>query len=246
MNIHALWCHPRSESTAFERIMRERGDVSVLHEPFMYDYYLNRAPALFPDFAPAPDHPSSFDAIEAMILERARDNTVFFKDMAYYVVDELPRRQPFLQAMTHSFLIRDPVESVLSYARRDPGFSLVEVGLEAQHRLYLALLKAGVEPLVITADALREQPRETLSRYWDHAGLPFAEHAFSWDNRVPADWEAVKQWHAAALSSGAIQRPDASLDSAAALAELGPPYTDYAAHHRPFYDALKAVADHQK
>ena len=42
--IIALWSHPRSMSTAFERIMRARGDLDCLHEPFMYDYYINRAP----------------------------------------------------------------------------------------------------------------------------------------------------------------------------------------------------------
>ncbi|HUF56321.1 MAG TPA: hypothetical protein VMM55_07145 [Thermohalobaculum sp.] len=30
--IVALWCHPRAMSTAFERLMRERGDMTVLHE----------------------------------------------------------------------------------------------------------------------------------------------------------------------------------------------------------------------
>ena len=38
--IIALWVHPRSMSTAIERIMRERGDLDCLHEPFMYYYYV--------------------------------------------------------------------------------------------------------------------------------------------------------------------------------------------------------------
>ncbi|MDH3659971.1 MAG: hypothetical protein OEU92_08075 [Alphaproteobacteria bacterium] len=40
--IIALWCHPRSMSTAIERIMRERGDCRCFHEPFLYDYYVAR------------------------------------------------------------------------------------------------------------------------------------------------------------------------------------------------------------
>ncbi|MEZ5772185.1 MAG: hypothetical protein R3D61_11380 [Defluviimonas denitrificans] len=40
--IIAMWSHPRSMSTAIERIMRERGDLDCLHEPFMYDYYVHR------------------------------------------------------------------------------------------------------------------------------------------------------------------------------------------------------------
>lgn len=31
--IIALWCHPRSMSTAMERVMRERGDCRCFHEP---------------------------------------------------------------------------------------------------------------------------------------------------------------------------------------------------------------------
>ena len=36
--VYAMWSHPRSMSTAIERIMRERGDLDCAHEPFMYDY----------------------------------------------------------------------------------------------------------------------------------------------------------------------------------------------------------------
>ena len=34
-----LCAHPRSMSTAIERIMRERGDLDCLHEPFLHYYY---------------------------------------------------------------------------------------------------------------------------------------------------------------------------------------------------------------
>jgi hypothetical protein len=37
-----LWAHPRSMSTAIERVMRERGDFDCLYEPFLRCYYLVR------------------------------------------------------------------------------------------------------------------------------------------------------------------------------------------------------------
>lgn len=40
--IIALWIHPRSNSTAFERVMTERKDLKILHEPFAYFYYVNQ------------------------------------------------------------------------------------------------------------------------------------------------------------------------------------------------------------
>ena len=246
MTIHALWCHPRSVSTAFERIMRERDDLDVLHEPFLYDYYLNQTAGLFPDFAPDPAHPRTFVDIRDMILERAGRQPVFFKDMAFYVVDVLPQDSAFMTQMTHCFLVRDPAESILSYHRRDPNFALKEVGIEAQHRLYQLLCDAGIRPLVVTADDLRTDPQATMKRYWDHVGLPDAPHAFAWDNTLPDGWGAVKEWHTETLRSGAIRQPATGRDYRAELAALGAPFTQYDAHHRPFYAALKQIAAHQK
>jgi hypothetical protein len=246
MNIHALWCHPRSVSTAFERLMRERHDMHVLHEPFMYDYYLNQSTELFPDFIPEAGHPLTFTDIREMILQHAVKQPVFFKDMAYYVERTLPKDTEFLSQMTHSFLIRDPAESILSYHRRDPNFSVTEVGLEAQYRLFQSLHEAGVTPYVVTADDLRTDPHKTLRKYWEYVKLPYVDGAFEWDNKVPDGWEAVKGWHTKALSSGAIQKPSNARDYHAELVRLGRPYTEYDAHHRPFYDALKNIAAHQK
>ena len=248
MNIHALWCHPRSVSTAFERIMRERGDLSVLHEPFMYHHYLTSTDRLFPEFTPDPGHPETYADIRAMILEKARTAPVFFKDMAYYVADALPQDAAFAGQMSHAFLLRDPVEAALSYARLDPDFTCLELGHEAQHRLYQALLAMGHTPLVLTADQLRDAPQRTLQRYWTHVGLEFAEHAFTWDNRVPEGWQSVKGWHREVLQSGAIHRPK-SADAAAELAKLGGRYAEYAAHHAPFYAQMRGIAEaqaHQK
>ncbi len=135
MRIHALWCHPRSVSTAFERIQRERGDLNVLHEPFMYHHYLTRSDGLFPDFTPEPGHPTTYGDIRQMILDQSVTQPVFFKDMAYYIDADLPGDPAFMDAMTHAFLIRDPAEAALSYQKRDPEFTQTELGHEAQYSL---------------------------------------------------------------------------------------------------------------
>ena len=56
--IIALWSHPRSMSTAMERIMRERGDCRCFHEPFICDYYVHRAVRSLPLFDVDPDQPA--------------------------------------------------------------------------------------------------------------------------------------------------------------------------------------------
>lgn len=229
--------------------MRARGDLDALHEPFMYHHYLNRAGRLFPDFAPEPGHPTTYEDIRAMILARAEGRPLFFKDMAYYVAADLPCDPEFAGAMTHAFLIRDPAEAIVSYAAKDPDFTSEELGYEAQFQLYEALRGMGHAPLVLTADRLRADPEATMRRYWAHAGLPFVAKAFHWDDAVPEGWQSVVGWHGEVLARGAIAPPDDARDHAAELAALGPPYTGYDRHHRPFYAALRAVADdadHQK
>ena len=47
--IVALWAVPRSTSTAFEWMMRQRGDLDCLHEPFGEAWYQGEAP-LWPRF----------------------------------------------------------------------------------------------------------------------------------------------------------------------------------------------------
>ena len=128
--------------------MRERGDMTVLHEPFMYHHYLATKDRLFPDFQPDPAHPATYEDIRAMIRRRARERTVFFKDMAYYVAEALPKDARFMAEMTHAFLIRDPVEAAVSYAKRDPNFTRTELGLEAQWRLYRVLCDEGRAPQI--------------------------------------------------------------------------------------------------
>lgn len=224
--------------------MRERGDLKVLHEPFMYHHYLTQSDRMFPDFQPEPGHPQTYADIRAHVLEAAKPCPVFFKDMAYYIADELPGDTVFLAQMTHAFLIRDPDEAALSYQKRDPDFTQTELGHEAQHRLYQALAAAGQTPLVITADQVRLAPEATLRRYWTHVGLPFVAEAFTWDDATPEGWKAVADWHETALASGEMKLPE-KRDHAAELAALGPPYTAYARHHRPFYDALRMIAEEQ-
>ena len=66
-------------STAMERIMRERGDFTCFHEPFMYDYYVNKKVRVMPHFDIDDDRPKTYPDIRDMILKSAEDKPVFFQ-----------------------------------------------------------------------------------------------------------------------------------------------------------------------
>lgn len=243
--IIALWAHPRSMSTATERIMRERGDLTCFHEPFMHDYYVGQGRD-FPGFEPIEGHPTTYDGILQMLEREAVTRPVFFKDMAYYVVPRMLGDSAALDWITHTFLIRPPLASILSYHKLDPGFDLDHVGCEAQWHLYEAVQAAGHTPVVIEAEMVRADPKGTMRAYWDAVGLDYSEAAFDWQ-APPRDWEHVSAWHEEASTSSGIRTADAEemlrkqmeFD---ALAEEVPHLRDYLDHHLPFYRRLSEVA----
>ncbi|MCV2865054.1 sulfotransferase [Defluviimonas sp. WL0075] len=245
--IIALWSHPRSMSTAMERIMRERGDLDCLHEPFMYDYYVHRQVRTMPHFEVQADHPTSYGAIRDMILERAERAPVFFKDMSYYVYPQILKDRAFAERLTDVFLVRDPVASIPSYFRLDPGLTLEEVGLEAQARHFDALVAAGKSPPVIVAEDVRADAEGVIGALWARIGLAPCPAAFDWQRETPKDWAQVGGWHGEVSRSSGIRPLDA--DELAkresdfdALARQEPRLRDLLDHHRPFYRHLAAQA----
>lgn len=246
-----LWSHPRSMSTATERVMRERGDLWCAHEPFLYDYYVHRAVRTLPHFDIQPDQPTEYSEIRDGLLARAEEGPVFFKDMAFYVIPQILSDPAFLSRLTHVFLIRNPVASLLSYHKLDPDLTREEVGIEAQWKLYDALGERGLDRVVIEAETVQRDARGTMSALWRKIDLPVVEGAFAWQGETPDEWEQVGGWHGAVSASEGIRQvspEDAARDLAEkdralrARAEQAPHLLDLLDHHRVFYERLKSVA----
>ena len=252
--IIALWVHPRSISTAIERLMRERGDLDCLHEPFMYYYYLGLGRRELPHADLEDGRLTAFDDIVSDLRRRRAEKPVFFKDMGYYVVPRIFEQPALATTMDHVILIRDPRKSILSYTRLDPDVSLEEVGFEAQWRLYDWLCKqraasALPPPPVIRAEAVQADPEGVIGALWRTLGLSPCPHAFHWrPDDVPGDWNTVLDWHRDVLASGGIRPPDQDgevvtarqwAEAVAARPRLG----RLLEHHRPFYEQLAARAD---
>ncbi len=244
-----LWAHPRSMSTAIERIMRERGDFDCLHEPFLHYYYSERSDRRLPHFDSESEHPTSYAGTRDMILERAEQGPVFAKDMSYYVMPELLDDTDFCRRVTHCFLIRDPLRTIMSYYRLDAGVSSWEIGVEALWRHFDGLSKLGIDdPVVIEAESVRRDSAAAMGEFWRALGLDFRARALSWDRReTPEDWHYVQGWHGSVSSSGGI-RPLAENDRDAAQSEFeqlchdAPRLRDLLAFHQPYYERLRAVS----
>jgi hypothetical protein len=77
----ALWAHPRSRSTALERVFIERGDFKVFHEPFAH--------MAFDEHSAIPSDnldcglPRTYESIKALLRKSREHSHVFHKDMSH-------------------------------------------------------------------------------------------------------------------------------------------------------------------
>ena len=233
-----LWCHPRSLSSALERVMLERGDMATLHEPFLSLYYVHDGKKRLPHHDVDPRRPASYEDIRAMILETARTRPVFVKDMCYYIRDHIHDDVDFIRRMTSTFLIRDPERSIPSYYRLDPGVTLEEIGCEAQYRCFERIGEiTGQTPVVIDATDLAEDPAGTVRAYCQALELPFMPRSLAWNAELPHTWRDVSGWHADLAGSRGIAKPRSS--SGPGL-DAAPHLRDYYEHHLPFYRKMRA------
>ncbi|SLN72080.1 hypothetical protein ROA7450_03982 [Roseovarius albus] len=213
--IYFLWATPRSTSTAFEWMMRQRGDLACFHEPFGMAWYQGpeaRAPRPAPQDRLRPE--ATFEKIWNDIQEAAEKRPVFVKDMPHHT-DHM-WDDAFLDRITHSFLIRDPAKVLASLHRSyqkagmDEGFETNEISFEPQQALFDQLCQRGCNtPPVLDSDDLLEDPDTMVRTYCEALGIPFIREALSWEPGARDDvlWYDGNDeiWHASLRDSDGLK-----------------------------------------
>jgi len=189
--IIALWAIPRSTSTAFEWMMRQRGDLSCLHEPFGEAWYQGEDP-LWPRLAKDSLRTPglTLESIWQSLGQRMQNEAIFSKDFPHYV-DHMwtPER---LDMFTHSFLIRDPAKTITSMYNKWPDFHEKEVGFPEQRELFDRVAdKLGAPPPVIESDDMLEAPMKMVDLWCRSVGIKFIAEALSWE---PGARDEVSWW----------------------------------------------------
>ena len=178
--IIALWAVPRSTSTAFEWMMKQRDDLDCLHEPFGEAWYQGEDP-LWPRFKVG-DKTTPGLTIESVwqdIQIRAQTGPVFLKDFPHYINHMWDT--DFLSHFTHAFLIRDPAKTISSLYNKWPDFDELEVGFPEQRALFdLLTALRSTPPPVIDSDDLLENPETMVAAFCKAVDIPFIPEALSW------------------------------------------------------------------
>lgn len=215
--IIALWAVPRSTSTAFEWMMRQRGDLDCLHEPFGEAWYQGEDP-LWPRYK-AGDKTTAGLTIESVwedIKQRAQQGPVFIKDFPHYINHMWTPE--FLSHFTHAFLIRDPAKTITSMYAKWPDFDELEVGFPEQRALFdlLTALDGGKPPPVIDSDDLLENPHAVTESFCRAVGIPFMPEALTWE--AGGDPSAHSWWDGGSFhanlskSTGLVAQPRKYVD----------------------------------
>ncbi len=145
--------------------MVERGDLTVLHEPF----------SNLKDYGETDGGGRTFDSpatLLAWLRDQARRRDLFLKDTMDHQHDEVLADRRFLAGARHVFLIRRPEEIAASYYALFPPMTINAIGMKRLCEMQAAITSAGgTPPVIIDSDDLVTRPAATMAAYCAAVGL---------------------------------------------------------------------------
>lgn len=229
--ILALWSAPRCRSTAFLRMMAERGDFTVIHEPFSH----------VTDFGEKQIGDRVAQSEQELIAQlRSLPGPVFFKDTTDFRYPGLLSDKNFLQEATHTFIVRDPRAAIASHYALNPDLSRDEIGFAWLYEIFEAVRDAtGTIPVVVDADRLVSDPEGTVREYCRRTGIRFVPEALSWSPQMRPDWRSTAGWHEKTSRTSGFQAAEGTR-TVDVLAH--PELRTYYEYHLPYYERLLDAA----
>jgi hypothetical protein len=229
--ILALWSAPRSRSTAFLRMMAERGDYTVVHEPF--SHVVDFGAATVGDVT-VHDEAELISALRAL----ARRTPVFFKDTTDFHYPGLLADREFLADATHTFIIRHPAEAIASHFALNNALSRDEIGFARLAEIYDAVAAVtGRMPVVVDSADLVRLPEETVREYCRQIAIPYRPDALRWPPGLRPEWRQTRRWHESTSRTSGFAPTVSTYQE---TVRNNPVLAGYFAYHLPHYRRLHA------
>jgi hypothetical protein len=203
----AMWSGPRNISTAMMRSWGNRPDTLVCDEP-LYAHYLLKTHA---------PHPGADEVIQSQETDWRKvtqwltefappDRSIFYqKHMTHHLLPEIDR--VWLGGLTHAFLIREPLDVVVSFTKVAGVPRIDETGLPQQLDLFnwVRSHTGRVPPVVDSRDVL-ENPLRVLRLLCEALDVDFTENMLSWPPG-PRETDGVwaKHWYDAVIKTTSFQ-----------------------------------------
>ncbi len=185
---------PRNISTALMYAFANRADTAVVDEP-MYAYFLH----LSGDEHPGREEilksqPTEWDQVKsALFFPEVEQDIYFIKGMAKHYVDvELD----FLLSMDNVFLIRDPAQLIVSYAKVIAQPAMKDIGLKREWEIFEYLQTEGQQPVVLDSNDVLADPERMLSALCKRLSIPFSDKMLAWKaGPIPEDGVWAAHWY---------------------------------------------------
>ncbi|MGF1477273.1 MAG: HAD family hydrolase [Geminicoccaceae bacterium] len=233
----AMWSGPRNISTAMMRAWENRADTAVWDEP-LYAYYLKATGADHPLASEIIDHYETDwrRVVDACLGPVPGGRKIFFqKHMTHHVLDEMSL--DWLAGLSHVFLMRRPDQVIASYAAARDRFTVQDIGILQQDRLFDRIrVLTGKPPPVIDCDDVLANPEGLLRALCAALSVAFDPAMLSWPSgRRQTDGIWASHWYAnVERSTGFSPRPEVDRKVPEALIAM-------AEHCWPFYERLHGV-----
>ena len=193
----AMWSGPRNISTTLMRSWESRGDTFVTDEPF-YAHYLATT---------GRNHPGKEEVMASQERDWRRvaewltgpiesgEPIWYQKHMAQHFLPEM--EADWTSHLVNCFLIREPVEVLLSYTAKREKVTLEEIGYRQQVELFeLERVRTGKNPPVLDSRDILENPRKMLSLFCEKVGVTFTKKMLSWPTgQRKTDGVWAKHWY---------------------------------------------------
>ena len=237
MNRIAMWSGPRNISTAMMRSFGSRPDTTVSDEP-LYAHYLKATGIRHPGREEVlASQPTDWQEVAAQLTGPVPGGKSIWyqKHMAHHLLPMIGR--DWLDRLTHAFLIREPVEMLVSLVKTYPDAGLADTGLPQQCEIFDRVAdRLGRAPPVVLARDVLKNPRALLTKLCAALGVDFLPQMLAWEpGRRATDGVWAPHWYAAVEASTGFEpwRPK--------HVDLPAPLRPLMDECRPWYEKLYAL-----
>ena len=237
MNRIAMWSGPRNISTAMMRSFGSRPDTTVSDEP-LYAHYLKATGIRHPGREEVlASQPTDWQEVAAQLTGPVPGGKSIWyqKHMAHHLLPMIGR--DWLDRLTHAFLIREPVEMLVSLVKTYPDAGLADTGLPQQCEIFDRVAdRLGRAPPVVLARDVLKNPRALLTKLCAALGVDFLPQMLAWEpGRRATDGVWAPHWYAAVEASTGFEpwRPK--------HVDLTAPLRPLMDECRPWYEKLYAL-----
>ena len=177
MNIY-MWSGPRNVSTALMRSFENREDTNVWDEP-LYAYYLQKTKKSHPMAeAIIKKYETNLDKLIFDITKNSEDKHLYQKHMTHHILPETPI--DWISKGINCFLIRNPKDVIISYAKKNFLNSSHDIGFPMQLKLFNFIKNSGCKIIVINADDITSNPKKNLNKLCNELNINFSNKMIEW------------------------------------------------------------------